>query len=344
MNMLAQKENSNQNRNFKESETSKVPKFRDLEGAAITVIGAGISGLASAYVLSKANHSVKIIAKKFSPNITSNRAAAFWFPYHIRNDERGIHWCQYSYGMYQNFAENNSTGVSMKKLLKVVRNNVEEQEMTWFSFMPEGSYRIMNKDEIPEGNAVGYDVQVPLIETQIFLPWLMNELQKMNVEIEKKEIGSFDEIKNADLIINCSGLGSQHLCNDKEMIPIRGQVALLEPKNFPFIFLDNEMPLYIVPRKDAIIVGGTFEEGVEEAVCEPATLDKILDNAYHVFPELKKKKVIGSWAGLRPYRPLVRVEREKNIIHNYGHGGSGFTLAWGCAEEVGRLVSEKYIK
>ncbi|MDQ6758163.1 MAG: FAD-binding oxidoreductase [Bacteroidota bacterium] len=307
----------------------------------ITVVGAGISGLATAFVLRKAHHSIKIIAKDFSPNITSNRAAAFWFPYHIRNDERGIGWCKHSYEIYKNFAENNETGVSIKRLIKVVRPNVKEEEDIWFSFMPEGSYHIMKKHEIPKGNAIGYDVLVPLIETQIFLPWLTNELQKMNIEIEKKEINSFDEIENAELIINCSGLASQHLCNDKELIPIRGQVALLEPNNFPFIFLDNEMPLYIVPRKDAVIVGGTFEEGINDAICEPATLDKILDNAYKAFPELKEKKIIGNWAGLRPYRPLVRVERERNIIHNYGHGGSGFTLAWGCAEEVARLVGEK---
>ena len=50
--------------------------------------------------------------------------------------------------------------------------------------------------------------------------------------------------------------------------------------------------------------------------------------------------MIGSWAGLRPYRSEVRVEREEgtNIIHNYGHGGSGFTLSFGCAEEVANIV------
>jgi D-amino-acid oxidase len=35
----------------------------------------------------------------------------------------------------------------------------------------------------------------------------------------------------------------------------------------------------------------------------------------------------------------VRLEKEKlrdgrTVIHNYGHGGSGFTLSWGCGENV----------
>ncbi|MDQ6902096.1 MAG: FAD-binding oxidoreductase [Bacteroidota bacterium] len=304
----------------------------------ITIVGCGISGLATAYVLSKNNHEIKIIAKDFSPNLTSNRAAAFWFPYHIRNDKRGIHWCKYSYEVYKDFSQNFATGISMQHLIKVVRNGVEEQELEWFSFMPEGSYRILNKDELQPEYRTGYNVHVPLIETQIFLPWLMKYIEEKNAIIEQKEIESFDEIDDADFIINCSGLGARDLCDDENMIPIRGQIALLEPiKDFP-VFLDNEFPLYIVPRKDATIIGGTYEEGITEEATVPSTIEKLLENAYATFPNLKEKKVLGSWAGIRPYRPLVRVERAGKIIHNYGHGGSGFTIAWGCAEEVASLI------
>src|SRR5258705_11188612 len=109
----------------------------------ITIVGAGISGLATAYVLGKQKHTIKIIAKGFTPGITSDRAAAFWFPYHIRNDERGIHWCKRSYEVYKKLSGDFSCGVSMQKLLKVVRRGVQEQEMTWFSFMPEGSWRLL---------------------------------------------------------------------------------------------------------------------------------------------------------------------------------------------------------
>ncbi|MEP7319988.1 MAG: FAD-dependent oxidoreductase [Panacibacter sp.] len=311
----------------------------------IAIIGAGISGMSTAYLLKDKGYNISIYAKAFSPNITSNRAAAFWFPYHIRNDKRGINWCGTTYDYYKAFAQQPETGISMKQLIKVLQNDVEEEEPIWIDFMPEGSYRIMATNELQQGFAKGYDITVPLIETQIFLPFLQEQLLQSGIRFIDQEIGNFEELTtDFDMVINCSALGSRKLCNDSGIIPVRGQVGLLAPTEGIPIYLDNEKPLYVVPRKDAIIVGGTYEEGVETETTEPETIARLLSNAYEVFPQLKQQEVIGSWAGLRPYRADVRVEKEpgKNIIHNYGHGGSGFTLAFGCATTVMDLV-QKYL-
>lgn len=308
----------------------------------IAIIGAGISGLSCAYFLSEKNYNITVFAKDFSPDITSNRAAAFWFPYHIRNDKRGINWCRRSYAFYEKLAEEKSTGISMKQLIKVLREGVVEEEPVWVEFMPPDACKIIPQEELEHGVFKAYDVLVPLIETQLFLPYLQNVLVEKNVVFKQKIISSFNELSSFDIIINCSALGARELCNDKTVIPVRGQVALIETDTSRPIYLDNEMPLYIVPRKDAMIVGGTYEENVFEEKTEPATIERILNTAYKTFPELKQQKVIGSWAGLRPYRSEVRVEHEAgtNIIHNYGHGGSGFTLAFGCAEEVAHLTEK----
>ncbi|MEP6594863.1 MAG: FAD-dependent oxidoreductase [Ginsengibacter sp.] len=308
----------------------------------IAIIGAGISGMSTAFLLMQKNHSITIYAKAFSPNMTSDRAAAFWFPYHIRNDRRGIGWCQASYDYYEKLAGQKNSGISMRQLTKVLRNGVEEEEPVWIEFMPENSYRLMHSNELSSNIAKGYEMQVPLIETQIFLPYLQLLLQGNGVQFIKKEIKDFNElIRDHDIVINCSALGSGKLCNDESVIPVKGQVGLLSPKKNLPIYVDNEKLLYIVPRKDAIIIGGTYEERVETETTDPSVIESLLNNAYEVFPELKQQRAIGSWAGLRPYRPEVRVECENgtNIIHNYGHGGSGFTLSFGCAEEVAGIVA-----
>jgi D-amino-acid oxidase len=48
-------------------------------------------------------------------------------------------------------------------------------------------------------------------------------------------------------------------------------------------------------------------------------------------------------AGVRPYRnSSYRLDAEtasgKFIVHNYGHGGAGITLSWGCAAKVSEIV------
>jgi D-amino-acid oxidase len=200
-------------------------------GKKIAVVGAGISGLSSTYKLVKAAHHVTVFAKQFSPNITSNKAAAFWFPFHVRNDKRGINWSNASYEFYKILSKDSSTGISMKKLVKMIRNEVTTEEPVWMEFIPQGACRIMKIDELKSGYGTGYEVDVPLIETQIFLPYLQNLLKEKGVSFIEKDVKSLDELtSDYDVVVNCSGLGSKELCDDETLIPVRGQVALLATK------------------------------------------------------------------------------------------------------------------
>jgi D-amino-acid oxidase len=50
-------------------------------------------------------------------------------------------------------------------------------------------------------------------------------------------------------------------------------------------------------------------------------------------------------AGIRPYRQTTfRLEAQtlgtKFVVHNYGHGGAGITMCWGCAVEVRNMVRQ----
>src|SRR5690349_15391319 len=148
----------------------------------IAIIGSGISGLSCAYLLCEKDYDITVIAKAFSPNITSNRAAAFWFPYHIRNDKRGISWAQKSYSFYEKLSVDVSTGISMKQLIKVLRKNEIEEEPIWIEFMPKDACKTIPEKDLQEGIERAYDVTVPLIETQIFLPYLKNYVAEKNVK------------------------------------------------------------------------------------------------------------------------------------------------------------------
>ncbi|HIN08299.1 MAG TPA: FAD-binding oxidoreductase, partial [Candidatus Poseidoniales archaeon] len=61
-----------------------------------------------------------------------------------------------------------------------------------------------------------------------------------------------------------------------------------------------------------------------------------------MWPGLDTSRITGVAVGLRPARSAVRLELESGerpLIHNYGHGGGGVTLSWGCADEVVALLS-----
>ncbi len=103
-------------------------------------------------------------------------------------------------------------------------------------------------------------------------------------------------------------------------------------------WLDDAGPTYVIPRSDRVVVGGTFEEGDWDRTPSVETAAAILDRATRLVPALADGRVVGHRVGLRPLRSEVRLERVGDVVHCYGHGGAGVTLAGGCAGEVVQLV------
>ncbi len=147
-----------------------------------------------------------------------------------------------------------------------------------------------------------------------------------------------------ELIVNCCGLGGKELCNDDNLRPVRGQVIYIkQDPGFGRFDQKPETLTYTIPRRDVTVLGGTAQKDDWEENIRPEDSEYILTKCEELWPELDREKIVGEAVGLRPSRNEVRLEKEelfgKNIIHNYGHGGAGVTLSWGCADEVVRLIS-----
>ena len=71
--------------------------------------------------------------------------------------------------------------------------------------------------------------------------------------------------------------------------------------------------------------------------------DEVLARCVAAEPQLAGARVIGHRVGLRPARPEVRLEVQElegtRIVHDYGHGGGGVALSWGCAREASALLT-----
>jgi len=97
------------------------------------------------------------------------------------------------------------------------------------------------------------------------------------------------------------------------------------------------------PYPDHIVLGGTAVEDDEDREPDPAVAERIRQRCIEVEPRLRNARVLGHQVGLRPTRPSVRLEIEQlaraRCVHNYGHGGSGVTMSWGCARESAALLT-----
>ena len=188
----------------------------------------------------------------------------------------------------------------------------------------------------------GFSLNVPLMDTTIYLDYLAARFRKAggeihaNVRFEKLE----DVDTTFDLVINCAGIGASELVHDADLEPHRGQVAIV-PRidGLSYAVVCDDVPLmYAIPRANDCVFGGTNEVS-DNLAADPATTSRIVTECSRVL-NIDKPGVLAERVGLRPFRRSgVRLERDRfrdgrTVIHNYGHGGAGFTLSWGCAHEV----------
>ena len=191
----------------------------------------------------------------------------------------------------------------------------------------------------------GYEINTIVLDTNIYMDYIMNEFKQLGGNLIQKNVNNIEEVLNSefDTIINCSGLGSRDLFNDKKIFPVRGQSVII--KKIPEIksaIVDHANPIkdlcIITPRINDIVIGGVNQAYNWNLNVEQKDTEKIIAKCQEINPKLKDIKIINITVGLRPQRYKIRIEKEiianKTIIHNYGHGESGFTLSWGCAQKV----------
>ncbi|CAG2121267.1 unnamed protein product, partial [Medioppia subpectinata] len=147
-------------------------------------------------------------------------------------------------------------------------------------------------------------------------------------------------------MINCTGVEANKLCGDRTVYPIRGQVYRV---NAPWIrhgVIAGDH--YILPNSDSVVLGGTHQNHNSSREVDTKDGDDIMKGCAQLVPSVKTAQVVKQWVGLRPARESVRLEVEVvtnlgnklHVVHNYGHGGSGVTLSYGCAREVLHNVNQ----
>lgn len=310
----------------------------------IVVIGSGVIGLTTCLRLKESGFDVKMITRDLPQDTTSIVAAAFWYPYKVSIGGETLHWSIETYREYCLQIKEKVPGLSMILAVELFREKATAP--SWFDLVE--NFQKSESSSLPLGFKDGHEFLTPLAEPSKYLSWLWDCLLEKKVPIIQEKVSSFDKLfKDYDLAVNCSGLGSRDLVGDTSIFPIRGQVQMIEalPKEVRglFFFQDQQHATYIVPRSEDCLIGGTADENEWDLSPNLETAVDIRKRCETILPLISSCKTKSHAVGLRPARKEIRLEIEKingrTIIHNYGHGGAGFTTCWGCAEKVLTLVS-----
>ena len=310
----------------------------------VAVVGAGVSGLTCGVRLLEEGARVTIVAREPPDRTTSAVAGAVWFPYRVRPNERTGPWGRAGYERFERMAADDGAPVTMVELTALYPEPLDD-EPWWLTAVPGAAVRAARHDELPDGYADGRAVRVPCIRAPAYLDWLVRRFTSLGGTLELREMDSLEE-PDADVVVNCSGVGARRLTGDPGIRPVRGQVAYVRTRERPRFVVDETGPnalAYVLPRPDVVVLGGTAEEDDWELRPRPETTRSILDRTRRLDPRLADAELVGAAVGLRPARSEVRLEADalpdgRLLVHDYGHGGSGFTLSWGCADEVVRIV------
>jgi D-amino-acid oxidase len=313
----------------------------------VAVVGGGVSGLTCGVRLLEEGAGVTLIAPEPPQRTTSAAAGAVWFPYRVKPNERTGPWGALGYRRFKQLAEEREAPVTMVELTALYPEPLAE-EPWWLASVPGDATRAARPDELPDGYGDGRVVRVPCIEAPSYLAWLARRFEELGGTVEQTRVTSLAE-PDADAVVNCCGVEAGRLAGDDDVRPVRGQVAYVRPRHAPRFMVDEHSPnalAYVLPRPDVTVLGGTAEEGDWHPDPRPETTRDILARTQRLDPRLADAEYVGAGVGLRPARSEVRLEAEtlddgRPLVHDYGHGGSGFTLSWGCAEEVVRLVLER---
>ncbi len=307
--------------------------------ARISVIGAGVIGLSCAVRLAEAGHDVDVMAREMPLETTSAVAGGLWQPFLAEPRDLVERWGRATYLAFAELAEApdaRKTGVVQRAGYLV---GVSERP-TFADGLPVDLTHVSHPHP---GHRSGWHLTAPMVDMSLYLPYLVARLQAAGGTLTRMPLTA---LPTRGLVINCTGLASRALAADPSVYPVRGQVLRMSNPGISEWWVDEsdaDTITYVLPHSRHVVVGGTAQENDFELAPDQTVAEQILKRAKRLVPALERSTVLAHRVGLRPARPAVRLETvstaEGTTIHCYGHGGSGVTLSWGCADDVLAEVS-----
>jgi D-amino-acid oxidase len=314
----------------------------------VMVVGAGVIGLTCAIRLVEGGARVVLVCAAAPEDTVSATAAAVWYPTGTTDaDPRVLDWAVEGFDELSAQAGDDGAGVVMRSTRMLLR---EPTPTPWWAVALK-DLRTLGPGAATPGYAQEWRFTVPTVEMRPYLRHLLDRFTGAGGVVRRRTLERLDAVRDAAVVVNATGLAAGRLVGDPAVHPIRGRIVLVTNPGLQTSVRDEDHPdgpTYIHPRSRDVVLGGTFEPMATDVGPAPRAARAILARCTDLVPELAGARVIGEAAGLRPGRAGgIRLESVAaapgggpRVVHCYGHGGAGVTLAWGCAAEVARLVRQ----
>jgi D-amino-acid oxidase len=255
-------------------------------GGPVAVIGCGAVGLATARLLQTRGSKVTIYARALPPDTTSNAAGALWYPHLIVDEARRTaafdaqfeSAARFSHRHFQSLV-GDDYGVCWRQQYFLSRAPAAD---SWDfvllrDLFPES--RRLRPGEHPFGVPHVVVDRMMFIEPAVFLEALLRDFRLAGGHVRIQSFASPADVGALPerIVVNCTGLGARDLFGDRELTPVKGQLTVLLPQPEVDYAWINDEDLYMFPRRDGILLGGSHEPGVESLEPNPVAERRILE-------------------------------------------------------------------
>jgi len=253
------------------------------------VLGCGVNGLSTARLLQQRGYNPVIYARDLPPSTTSNVAGGYWDPVTVYDHTRVTPGFRQQFGDAARFAFRRYQSLAgdeyAVRWLPVYSLSTTEPHSPP---SPESPYsevealfpekKILARGEHPFAAPYVYRRASMLIEPAVYLHALMRDYFVAGGRVVVREFADIRELMtlHEPLIFNCTGLGAGKLFGDAELIPIKGQLVFLLPQPEVQYMTIGPGDIYMFPRRDGILLGGSHDRGVSNLDVDPEVTGRIL--------------------------------------------------------------------
>jgi len=261
------------------------------------VIGCGAVGLATARLMQRRGWQVTIYARDLPPRTTSNVAGAQWSPFSVFEPGRTTEAFDAQFQRaarlaYRYFQDLVGAGYGVRWIDNYFLEDRPVQIGSFFDDLRDlyPDTQELSPDEYPFDRPYAVHFKTMLIEPHIYLAAVLRDFRLAGGRVVVREFSDRSQLLALDeaVVFNCTGLGAHDLFDDAELGPRKGQLLVLPPQpEVDYILVADGGALYMMPRSDGVLLGGTFETGVWNLEPNQRAVERVLAGHRRLFEGLR---------------------------------------------------------